>query len=152
MAFDFIFTKVQPAILKLAIIAVIILPGIVQSIHLHPYEYIYYNSFIGGIEGAYRRFELDYWGLSFYQAGVYLNETLPQDTEVWIAGPTHLLFGRENLSAYTVYPEDDVDCTHYGVAMTRENRDWVICPDSPVLYQVQKDGAVFVVVKGPANP
>ena len=29
-----------------------ILPGIVDGIRLHPYEYIYYNRFIGGVDGA----------------------------------------------------------------------------------------------------
>jgi Dolichyl-phosphate-mannose-protein mannosyltransferase len=45
-------------------------------IGLHPYEYVAYNSLIGGVKGAADRFELDYWGTSLAESardlGVYL--------------------------------------------------------------------------------
>ncbi len=28
---------------------------------LHPYEYMFYNPLVGGLEGAARRYEMDYW-------------------------------------------------------------------------------------------
>jgi hypothetical protein len=28
---------------------------------LHPYEHLYYNALVGGLEGASRRYEMDYW-------------------------------------------------------------------------------------------
>ena len=31
---------------------------------LHPYEYTYFNAFVGGLHGAEGRFATDYWGLS----------------------------------------------------------------------------------------
>ena len=30
-------------------------------IRLHPYEYLFYNSLVGGLEGASRRYATDYW-------------------------------------------------------------------------------------------
>jgi hypothetical protein len=30
-------------------------------VQLHPYEYLYYNSLVGGLQGASRRYETDYW-------------------------------------------------------------------------------------------
>jgi hypothetical protein len=35
---------------------------------LHPYEYIYANSFTGGVRGAFGHYESDYWGTSFKEA------------------------------------------------------------------------------------
>lgn len=35
---------------------------------LHPYEYIYFNSLVGGLQGAYGKYELDYWGASYKEA------------------------------------------------------------------------------------
>jgi hypothetical protein len=32
-----------------------------KLVELHPYEYLYYNQFVGGLEGASRRFVTDYW-------------------------------------------------------------------------------------------
>jgi hypothetical protein len=37
-------------------------------VKLHPYEYIYFNSLVGGLKGAYRNYETDYWGASFKEA------------------------------------------------------------------------------------
>jgi hypothetical protein len=33
----------------------------VTLVRLHPYEYLFYNSIVGGLEGASRRYDLDYW-------------------------------------------------------------------------------------------
>lgn len=41
-----------------------------EMVQLHPYQYIYYNSLIGGLKGAYLKYETDYWGVS-YKEGVY---------------------------------------------------------------------------------
>jgi len=30
-------------------------------VRLHPYEYLFYNSLVGGLQGAARRYETDYW-------------------------------------------------------------------------------------------
>ena len=45
-----------------------------MDVHLHPYQYIYYNSFVGGVHGAFHNYELDYWGTSYYEAAEYVNQ------------------------------------------------------------------------------
>jgi len=35
---------------------------------LFPNEYVYYNSWAGGLKGAQQRYELDYWGMSLQEA------------------------------------------------------------------------------------
>ena len=38
------------------------LSGMPQTlVRLHPYEYLFYNSLVGGLEGASRRYATDYW-------------------------------------------------------------------------------------------
>ena len=37
-------------------------------IRLHPYEYLFYNSLVGGLEGASRSYDLDYWFNSMPEA------------------------------------------------------------------------------------
>src|SRR3989338_5246413 len=39
-----------------------------KMIILHPYEYLYYNSLVGGLKGAYGKYETDYLGLSYKDA------------------------------------------------------------------------------------
>ncbi len=35
--------------------------NVVTLVRLHPYEYLFYNSVVGGLEGASRLYETDYW-------------------------------------------------------------------------------------------
>jgi hypothetical protein len=43
---------------------------------LFPNEYVYYNSWAGGLKGAHQRYELDYWGMSLQEATERFVQTL----------------------------------------------------------------------------
>lgn len=45
----------------------------------HPYEYIYYNEFAGGVRGAYARYELDYYYTSQTEAAKWLTGYLEKN-------------------------------------------------------------------------
>ncbi len=45
----------------LAVMAACFLWETTTLVRLHPYEYLYYNSLVGGLKGASRRYDLDYW-------------------------------------------------------------------------------------------
>ena len=45
----------------LAVVTACFLLDAVTLVRLHPYEYLHYNPLVGGIEGASRRYDLDYW-------------------------------------------------------------------------------------------
>ena len=68
VALDLIFRTLTKPVFRIGLIAVIALPGIYSSIRLHPYEYVYYNSLVNGTGGAFRSYEMDYWGTSFTEA------------------------------------------------------------------------------------
>jgi hypothetical protein len=52
-----------------------ILTTIADMRALHPYEYTYFNRLIaGGMEQANRQFEMEYWGTSFREAAIWLNQ------------------------------------------------------------------------------
>ena len=51
----------------------ILIPGIWAIIQLHPYEYIYYNSLVGGVNGATGQYEIDRWCISYREAIEYTN-------------------------------------------------------------------------------
>jgi len=56
----------------------------VTLIRLHPYEYLFYNTMVGGLEGASRSYDLDYWFGSMPEALTqlesYLRRTASADT------------------------------------------------------------------------
>lgn len=134
-----------------ALIALVILPGIVGGVRLHPYEYIYYNRFVGGVQGAFRKYELDYWGTSYREAAAYLNSAAPANASVWVEGPTHLLqvYIRPDLKIYSTYEAKRADHYDYVVALTRFNLDLQSYPDARVDHVIERDGALLTVIKKP---
>jgi hypothetical protein len=49
----------------------------VDMVQLHPYEYVYFNRLSGGLRKQYRRFETDYWGLSYREGLEWVLRELP---------------------------------------------------------------------------
>jgi hypothetical protein len=74
----------------LAVVTACLLSGAVTLVRLHPYEYLFYNTVVGGLEGASRRYDLDYWFSSMPEAlnqlEAYLRRTEPADA----SGPSHV--------------------------------------------------------------
>jgi len=44
-----------------AVVVALLISNAVLLMELHPYQYLYYNPLVGGLEGASRRFATDYW-------------------------------------------------------------------------------------------
>jgi hypothetical protein len=117
---------------------------------LHPDEYVYYNAFVGGIEGAQRKFKLDYWANSYAEAvhGLedYLRSQYGADFEeheftVAVCGPpiSADYFFPPNFR-FTRQPSD----ADFFIAFTKDNCDQSL-PGRPV-YRVERMGALLSVV------
>jgi Dolichyl-phosphate-mannose-protein mannosyltransferase len=52
----------------LVVVAACFLADAVTLVRLHPYEYLFYNRLVGGLQGASRRYDLDYWFASMPEA------------------------------------------------------------------------------------
>jgi hypothetical protein len=84
---------------KLVFLVAVLLPGVYWLFQLHPYQYVYYNALVGGPGGSFRRFETDYWALSYREATDYLNEVATPGARVVVWGPDHVVkrYAREDL-------------------------------------------------------
>ena len=117
---------------------------------LHPDQYVYYNAFVGGVEGAQRKFKLDYWANSYAEAvrglEAYLNAEYGADFEereftVAVCGPP--------ISARYFFPSNFRLIHHpnkadFFIAFTKDNCDRSL-PGTPV-YRVERMGALLSVV------
>jgi hypothetical protein len=126
---------------KLIIVVIALLPCIMAIIKLHPYQYTYYNQIAGGIRGAFRKYELDYWCTSYRQIFEYANRELPRNAEIAVWGPflTANYYARPDFQLSVVGESPDLDTLKgkYLVLCSRHNTDLRISPKSEVLFNVE---------------
>jgi hypothetical protein len=149
LALESIFSVLKPAALRLALLIGLAVPGVYGIVQLHPYQYVYYNSFIGGTGGAFRKFELDYWCTSYREAALWLNDNAPQHANIGGDGPTDLLYAylRPDLNPQlNGQSEEGYD---YFVVTSRYNQDLTSYPEAGAAYSVKRDGAILAVIKTP---
>ena len=145
------FDQIRKPALQSALIALTLFPGLLAGIRLHPYQYVYYNQFIGGVNAAVDRFELEYWATSYREAAREANLLAPPNANVWVDGPAHLFnrFAREDFHIYS--PQEPERADHYDVVVTlaRYDLEKTSFPEAPIVYQVTREGAVFAVIRQP---
>jgi hypothetical protein len=132
--------------------ALVLIPGIFHLVRLHPYQYIYYNAFIGGTENASRYFETDYWDLAFRQMALDVNEVVPPFSIVvgWGAPESIEPFLKNNILFvsnvdyfYTIINHFD-----YAVLDSRSIRKTPpLYQGAPVLRTVVREGATLAELK-----
>lgn len=129
----------------------LLLPGLCGLVQLHPYQYTYYNRLAGGVSGAFRRYELDYWATSYQEAALYLNAAAPAGARVVVWGADHLVqsLARADLEIveYRKVRDQEASQFEYAVLLTRHDKDLSVYPQSPVVLSIARSGAVFTVVK-----
>jgi hypothetical protein len=150
LALDWIGALLKTLWLRAGVVFLLVLPGITGIVQLHPYEYTYYNSFVGGTSGVFRRYETDYWLTCYKEAVVSLNARVTDPVnlyahrEAYIAGyyaADHVNVFSLRSSASNVQPGD------YILVNTRSNEDRSTFRDAPPVIQVARGDAIFCVVK-----
>ena len=145
------FDQIRKPVLQTALMILVLLPGLIASARLHPYEYVYYNQFIGGVQAAVDRFELEYWGISYREAAQEANRIAPPNANVWVDGPAHLFnrFARPDFHIYS--PQEAERADHYDMVVTlaRYDLEKTSFAEAPIVYRVARQGAVFTVIRIP---
>jgi hypothetical protein len=144
-----LFTRVKRNIFRLLILGVLVIPGIYADIKLNPYQYIYYNSYVGGVRGAFRNYDLDYWETSYRQAAEYVNQTAALNATVFVLG-TKLPFedfARPDLRIYSSVEDTPVKHIDFLIIYTRYNEDLTLCQSINPVMTVTIDGVILAEVK-----
>jgi len=89
--------------LRILVFVLLLFPAVYGVVSLHPYEYAYYNQFVGGVNGVISRYELDYWCTSYREAMAYINDVGPENAKVVVWGPLHSAsdFARPDLQFFS---------------------------------------------------
>jgi hypothetical protein len=149
VALEWLFRKIQKTAVNIAMLVILVLPGMGGAAVLHPYEYIYYNSFTGGVAGVQGRYELDYWGTSMRAMAQYANANLPEGASVVVWGPPAPFwrYARPDLEVY-----DSRDVTHpasdfYAVILHRAEMELEYYPSLAARHVVTVQGVPLVTLK-----
>ena len=151
IAFDALLNVIRHRWSQVILLLAIISPGIYQSVHLHPYQYTYYNQYVGGTDEAAYRFETDYW-LTCYKEAVdqllpYADDgtTLYVKREFYIAAyyaPEGIMVEDYQTSKKSIKPGDYVLMSSRANPGLQRYRD----PNQNVL-RVGRDDALFCVMQ-----
>ena len=151
--FEYLLSQFAHTWLRAAAVLVLILPGLMGILNLHPYQYTYYNSFVGGTSRAFRNYETDYW-LTCYKESVERlqeNNHLPINLYVHRESYIAAYYANRNIAVHDLRGAvSDVQSGDYVLVNTRTNEDRRVFRDAPVILQIGRGDAVFCVTK--VNP
>jgi hypothetical protein len=125
-------------------------------VRLHPDEYLFYNSAVGGLQGASRRYDLDYWFNSMPEAvnklETYLRHSPPAESS-WQTQVYSVAVCGERLSFEKTVTLPQL---RYDFMPTWEQSDFFIAPtqmncdsdlDGKVVATVERLGVVIATIK-----
>ena len=153
VGFDWFFTALAPRrwleISAAGALSAVIAWNAIVLVRLHPYEYLYYNAFVGGLEGAARRYEMDYW-VNMMPAAVralhdYLGLPGDRSQRVYTVGVCGEKFAFDNYADKRLQASPGWLEADFFIAPTHMNCDRLV--DGKVVATIQRLGVPIGVVK-----
>ncbi|MBF0368669.1 MAG: glycosyltransferase family 39 protein [Magnetococcales bacterium] len=121
---------------------------------LHPYQYVYFNTLVGGVQGASGRFERDYWATAYREAVIKMAEHAREEARVrgidfenhtyrvTVCGP---LISASHFLPENFISEPRLNHSDYFLGFTRWNCNR---PGSgQIATAVTREGAILAVIK-----
>ncbi len=140
---QWILDHVHNKLLTIIIMIALVLPNIYTLVKLHPFQYSYYNNLVGGLQGAFRNYDTDYWATSYKEATGFLNTTAPTGSTVVVVGPSQIVehYARKDLVIkdldtmdYSSNNPAELTKPYYAVILSRYNYDQTLLPDAPECF------------------
>ena len=113
--------------------------------YLHPYEYVYYNSTVGGLKGAFHQYETDYWGESYKEAVVWFNKNINNPDQNYLIKTEGDPYSSTPYFMKNMTLVDDQNKADYVFTFTRWNLDQAY--SGKIIYQVVRYGIPLVIIK-----
>ena len=150
LGFETLTKSITTSWLYAGLILMFLLPGILGIVHLHPYEYTYYNSFVGGTGGVFRRYETDYWLTCYKEAVETLEETVDMPADLYVHREAYIAdyYADDTISVHELRSAlNEVQPGDFVLVNTRTNEDRRIFKDALQVSQVGRDEALFCQIK-----
>ncbi len=148
--FEFMADYIAPSWLYAGAVLILLLPGIVGIVQLHPYEYTYYNSFVGGTSGIFRQYETDYWLTCYKEAVEKLEQTLDAPAELYVHREAYIAdyYAGERITVHELRGAlDQVQPGDHVLVNTRTNEDRRVFREAEPILQVGRGNAIFCEIK-----
>ncbi len=131
-------------------LVVLVVPGVIGLVRLHPYEYTYYNLLVGETGGAFRHYETDFWLTCYKELMPQLDEEANEGATLFVHRQPSIAkeYAPPGLIIERYDPEDDR--TFPGSLLlltTRANVDLSLHPEAPEILSVGRDGAKYCLIK-----
>ncbi len=162
-SWDLLKSKKTKLLLGVILMATLLEPAS-WMVRFHPHEYIYFNPLVGGLRGAYGRYETDYWGNSLKMASEWLSGhykrsgiqrpiRIKADGELISSG---YYLTRDLGPAYVPSLENEPEWDFW-LSLSRgidplylRNKDW---PPLATIHKVEADGVTLcAVIENPGRP
>ena len=149
LGLEWLFGVVKRPAFRWLMIFVALLPALYADITLYPYQYIYYNQLTGGVHGAYRNYDLDYWDLAYKEAQEYVNQHAEPNANIFNTNSSKLppMFSRGDLQ-FNGFGNKEVSKYDFIIVSTSSNYDKAF-DEFPNVYEIVRDGVPLMVVKKP---
>ncbi|HAX67995.1 MAG TPA: hypothetical protein DCY14_00170 [Anaerolineae bacterium] len=124
--------------------------GILPIVQLHPYQYAYYNQFTGGVGGAFRNYETEYWLTCYREAVLGLNPLAEPGTQLFVRREAYIAayYAETGITIRDFRTEqNEMRSGDYYLVNTRSNEDLRFLDDQPAVIEVARNGAIFCLIK-----
>lgn len=120
-----------------------------EMILLHPYEYIYFNSIVGGLKGANGLYETDYWGKSMKEGLRWIYQN--RDKLRWADGKVHISSCIPHLTVSYLNDKIIQDAKDFDIYMciTRWYGDKMF--KGHIIHVVEREGVPLDIIKKISN-
>lgn len=129
---------------------ILILSGVFWIVKLHPYEYTYYNLYIGGTNTAFRTYETDYWLTCYKDAVEALDERTTAPIELFVKRESYIAarYANENIQVIELRGAgDEIQSGDYVLVNSRLNDDLNTFAGAPAVIEIGRVGATFCTIR-----
>jgi hypothetical protein len=131
------------------LVVIVLLPGVIADVRLHPYQYTYYNTLVGGTGGAAGQYETDYWLTCYKDAVKELAANTDESVDLYVRREFYIAqyYAPENVNVYD-FARKAVQPGDYVLWSARaEPGVQALSEENFYALTVEREGAVFCALQ-----